>query len=131
LLFYADFLHFRQTGFSITGLRYRAIPLGPVPMNDQSFFEYLCNEQVVVKEFVSFNAQINGEKYIKSDQAGFDPSFFSETEQMTIQRLADRFAHSPSEEIVQLSHQEKAWTENQQERKLIDYFYGFELELTL
>lgn len=31
LLYYADMLHFRETGRSITGLSYRALPYGPVP----------------------------------------------------------------------------------------------------
>ncbi|NJK94516.1 MAG: SocA family protein [Bacteroidales bacterium] len=36
LLFYADFLHFKKTCFSISGVRYRAIDMGPVPNNFQS-----------------------------------------------------------------------------------------------
>jgi uncharacterized phage-associated protein len=31
LLYYADMLHFRETGRSITGMRYQALPYGPVP----------------------------------------------------------------------------------------------------
>ena len=31
LLFYADFGYYKKTGYSMTGLTYRAIPLGPVP----------------------------------------------------------------------------------------------------
>ena len=31
LLNFSDFEHFRQTGRTITGLDYRALPMGPVP----------------------------------------------------------------------------------------------------
>ena len=31
LLYYLDMLHFRETGRSVTGLSYRALPYGPVP----------------------------------------------------------------------------------------------------
>lgn len=131
LLFYADFLHFRETGFSITGLRYRAIPLGPVPMNYQSLFEYLSNEKAITKEFFSFDTHVNGEKFVKSNHTTFDPTIFAESEYNILQKLADRFAQCPTEELVQMSHQEIAWKENKKEQKLIDYFYGFELNLTL
>ncbi|WP_204336921.1 type II TA system antitoxin MqsA family protein [Cryomorpha ignava] len=36
LLFYADFLMFKESCFSISGVRYRAIDMGPVPTNFQS-----------------------------------------------------------------------------------------------
>jgi uncharacterized phage-associated protein len=32
LLYYLDMLHFRETGRSVTGLHYRALPYGPVPV---------------------------------------------------------------------------------------------------
>ncbi|WP_394351640.1 type II toxin-antitoxin system antitoxin SocA domain-containing protein [Lunatibacter salilacus] len=37
LLFYADFLMFKRSCFSISGVRYKAIDMGPVPFNFQVF----------------------------------------------------------------------------------------------
>lgn len=47
LLFYADFLMFKQSCFSISGMRYKAIEMGPVPINFQSIFEYLANKNEI------------------------------------------------------------------------------------
>lgn len=47
LLFYADFLMFKQSCFSISGVRYKAIDMGPVPNNFQSIFEYLANKDEI------------------------------------------------------------------------------------
>ena len=44
LLFYSDFLMFKQSCFSISGMRYKAIDMGPVPNNFQSIFEYIANK---------------------------------------------------------------------------------------
>ena len=41
LLFYADFQTFALTGFSMSGVKYRAIDMGPVPNNFSSIFEYM------------------------------------------------------------------------------------------
>ena len=43
LLFYADFLMFKQNCFSISGMRYKAIDMGPVPHNFQSIFEFFIH----------------------------------------------------------------------------------------
>jgi uncharacterized phage-associated protein len=32
LLYFLDFIHYRQTGRTVTGLEYRAWPKGPVPV---------------------------------------------------------------------------------------------------
>lgn len=47
LLFYADFLQFRKTCFSVSGVRYRAIDMGPVLNNFNSIFEYMGNNDDV------------------------------------------------------------------------------------
>jgi len=47
LLFYSDFNMYRRTGFSISGAKYIAIPMGPVPNNFNGIYEYLAkNEQI-------------------------------------------------------------------------------------
>jgi antibiotic biosynthesis monooxygenase (ABM) superfamily enzyme len=38
LLFYADFAMHKQSGYSISGVQYKAIPMGPVPNNFNSIF---------------------------------------------------------------------------------------------
>ncbi|HUX53274.1 MAG TPA: type II toxin-antitoxin system antitoxin SocA domain-containing protein, partial [Williamwhitmania sp.] len=54
LLFYADFEAYKQTGYSISGVQYRAIPMGPVPNNYNSIFEYLANNSDVDIHYSTF-----------------------------------------------------------------------------
>ena len=45
LLFYADFTCYRETGFSMSGVRYCAIDTGPVPNNFNALFNHLTNSR--------------------------------------------------------------------------------------
>jgi len=47
LLFYTDFVMFRQNGQSISGARYKAISYGPVPNSFESIFESLAKQNVI------------------------------------------------------------------------------------
>lgn len=47
LLFYADFVNFRNTAQSITGLRYSAIQFGPVPYNFDILFGTLAELDII------------------------------------------------------------------------------------
>jgi hypothetical protein len=47
LLFYSDFLMFKQTGFSISGIQYRAIPMVGSD-NFNSIYEYLAKMTILI-----------------------------------------------------------------------------------
>ena len=54
--------------------------------------------------------------------------FFSEEEKSTISAITEKFANISSWDIVELSHQEKAWKELEASKQLIKYQdYAFEL----
>jgi Predicted transcriptional regulator len=127
LLFYADFTHYRNTGYSISGTPYRAIQMGPVPNNFQSLFEYFVNLGAVGIHTVSFDDGGLGEQFLPKAGRPFDNSLFSEDELTVLHAIAERFKDTSTRDIIALSHQEKAWIENQQEHNVIDYRYGFEL----
>lgn len=127
LLFYADFNMYKQTGFSISGVPYRAIPMGPVPNNFNSIFEYIANQgelEIVYKYFADGGA---GEQFKTKVQRTFNQELFSPVELRILTSVAERFKNISTNEIIELSHKEKAWIDHQEERKLIDYNYGFEL----
>lgn len=127
LLFYADFLMFKQSCFSITGLRYNAITMGPVPNNFQSIFEYLSNQKEIdiqIKEFANGNI---GEKFMSRNDRPFNSNLFSEKELETMNKIAKHFKDTSTADIVNLSHLETAWKKNEKEKKSISYEYAFEL----
>jgi uncharacterized phage-associated protein len=126
LLFYADFLMFRETGFSISGLRYRAIDLGPVPNNFQSIFEYLANHNEVDVFSTPFSNGI-GEQFIARKDRKFNKDVFSEKELDVLKTVAKKFKTTTTSEIIEISHLEEAWKKNQKEKKEISYQYAFEL----
>ena len=47
LLYYTDFLHFKRFGQSITGYKYQAIKMGPVPFDMTLFMILLTHENII------------------------------------------------------------------------------------
>jgi DNA-binding transcriptional regulator YiaG/uncharacterized phage-associated protein len=127
LLFYADFLMYKQSGYSISGVQYRAIPMGPVPNNFQSIFEHLANKGEFEVYYTTFHDGGTGEQFISHENRKFNPGLFSKDELMVLEAVVERFKNISTKEIIDISHNEKAWMENEKEKRLIDYGYGFEL----
>jgi hypothetical protein len=44
-----------------------------------------------------------------------------------LENIAQRFKDTTTNEIIEISHKEKAWQENKDEKKIIDYKYSFDL----
>lgn len=127
LLFYADFEMHKQTGYSISGLQYRAIPMGPVPNNFNSIFEYLANKDDIDIYYTNFPDGGTGEQFKPNAERQFNADLFTKEELNILETITDRFRYTSTTEIVEISHKEKAWIENESERKLIDYSYSFDL----
>ena len=126
LLFYSDFLSYKNTGFSISGVRYVAINRGPVPNNFQSIFEYQHNSRVVYVQVENFGEYF-GERFLPSHNKSFNAEVFTRAELEVLEQVATHFEKTSTKEIVELSHKEPAWTKNQEEKKMISYRYAFDL----
>jgi hypothetical protein len=127
LLFYADFVMHKQTGYSMSGVQYRAIPMGPVPNNFNSIFEYLANRNDVDIFYTTFPDSGTGEQFKPNAKRKFNSEIFTEDELAILDNIADRFKNTSTNEIIEISHREKAWQENKDEKRLIDYKYSFDL----
>lgn len=127
LLFYADFLMFKQSCFSISGARYKAINMGPVPNNFQSLFEYMANNGEVDILTTEFPGGYTGEQFSAKKDRPFNPDLFSEVELSVLQRVATAFKQVSTSHIVELSHLEEAWKSNEKSKGVISYEYAFEL----
>ncbi len=57
----------------------------------------------------------------------FNPEILTETEKSVLEYIANRFKKTSTKEMIDISHKEKAWIENKDERKIIDYQYSFDL----
>jgi putative zinc finger/helix-turn-helix YgiT family protein len=127
LLFYADFLMFKQSCFSISGVRYKAIDMGPVPNNFQSIFEYLANKNVIDIYTTEFPIGYTGEQFKSRKERTFNAGLFTENELNTLKKVANVFKETSTNDMIKLSHLEEAWKNNEKGKKVISYEYAFEL----
>ncbi len=127
LLFYADFLTFKQTGYSISGGKYRAIAMGPVPNNFDGLFEYLSNKEVININYMDFQSGDTGEQFLPFPGRQFNFGLFTEAERSVLEHVAARFKNTSTKKMIDISHKEKAWIDNKDDKKIIDYQYSFEL----
>lgn len=127
LLFYADFLMFKQSCFSISGVRYNAIDLGPVPNNFQSIFEFLDNDGAIDIHYVQFPKGYIGEQFKANKVRSFNPEIFSKLELEVLESISEVFKDSSTNKIIELSHLEDAWKKNEKNKNVISYNYAFDL----
>src|SRR5690554_5992820 len=127
LLFYADFAMFKQSCFSISGMRYKAIDMGPVPNNFQSIFEYIANKGEIDIYNVRFPNGYIGEQFKSRKDRKFNSELFTENELNTLEKVVNAFKEISTNDIIQLSHMEEAWKKNEKDKSTISYEYAFEL----
>jgi putative zinc finger/helix-turn-helix YgiT family protein len=127
LLFYADFLMFKQSCFSISGVRYKAIDMGPVPNNFQSIFEYLDNKGVINIYTTEFPNGYTGEQFKAKKERPFKAELFTESELEVLMKVATVFKPTSTNDIIELSHLEEGWKKNVKDKSVISYEYAFEL----
>lgn len=126
LLFYADFLMYNKTGYSITGITYKAIPYGPVPSEYDKMYIKLCDDGKIVINLIPINDN-NFAELIKPRDLVEDN--LSTIEIKALSAVVDRFGSLNTKNIVDISHEERAWKDNEQHRSLISYQqYAFELQ---
>ena len=127
LLFYADFFHFKKTAFSITGLTYQAIQKGPVPKHYDWIFDNGMEKRFIKIKLHDYGNYM-GEQFLPTGDVAFDKDLFLPSELRAMEVVATSFKKATVNDIVNKSHEEKAWNENVDEFKTINYNYGFELK---
>lgn len=127
LLFYTDFFHFKRTGFSVSGLTYKAIQMGPVPRNYDLLFDDCVKKNFVTIRYHNYGEFV-GEQYNASENAVFEKELFDETELNAMKAIANYFKNDSIKQIVKKSHEENGWIDNIQEYDIISYEYGFDLK---
>lgn len=123
LLFYADFYHYRQHGQAISGLSYRAIQYGPVPVHWDRVYSLFDD---VRQEIVEFDAGITGTRLVSVSLP--DLSLFSKSEKDALKKVAETFSHATAKEISLVSHDEEAWKRYIGTAQLINFDTAFELK---
>lgn len=124
LLFYADFLSYKRSGFGLTGLRYVAMQYGPVPENWGMVYDSLPG--IEMSECILPN-QSSGIRL--ESHSGLEPYMLPEGEKRILEDVCLRFENMNAREISLESYKEKGWIENHVSRSVIDYRYAFDLSM--
>ncbi|NRH29226.1 DUF4065 domain-containing protein [Pseudomonas sp. MS19] len=105
LLYFLDFTHFRDTGRPVTGLKYFAWPMGPVPTK---LFEELERPSTDWEGNCLFKlvATQKGNMLTVNTLSKFDPAHFSKRELRILQELAVQFKDADAEQMVEQTHLE-------------------------
>ena len=127
MLFYADFIHFKRHGRSISGSKYRAIEMGPVPNNFDGLFQFAENEGFVRIEHHEYPNGSIGSKFLPGKEIHI-AHYLNESEIAVLGDVSDRFRDTKSQEIIQISHEENAWLKNAANRSLISYLDAYSLK---
>jgi putative zinc finger/helix-turn-helix YgiT family protein len=127
MLFYADFVHFKRHGRSISGAKYRAIEMGPVPNNFDGLFQFVENEGFVRIEHHEYPNGSIGSKFLPGREIKMS-DYIDESEKTTLWDVSERFKEIKSQEIIQISHEEDAWQKNAANRSLISYLDAYRLK---
>ncbi|OGP55921.1 MAG: hypothetical protein A2Y65_04600 [Deltaproteobacteria bacterium RBG_13_52_11] len=125
LLYFLDFIHFRETGRSITGLNYYAWDKGPVP---QDLFHELKQPDTDLKETIALLEQSEDEDYRLCRviaKKPFDPKYFSRREKKIMEELSFVFKDALAKDMVEITHLSGTpWDKTMKEKgpgKRIDY----------
>ena len=123
LLFYTDFYAYKNYGFAITGLSYKAIKFGPVPNNWNRVYSMFDEIEEIP---VDFGGDVEGSKLVSEMQPDF--SVFKDNEIKVLEYVYSQLGEATSAKISEISHQEDAWKENVDTTGLIDFSYAFSLK---
>lgn len=126
LLFYSDFINFKEHSKSITGLKYAHLPYGPVPDK----YELILGAIMQVASGVSLEPKEVG-KYEGEVVQVTDPpttNFLSPEEIEIIKKIGKRYEYYSSKEISIKSHTESAYKLTES-KELIPYSFAKDIDL--
>ncbi len=135
LLWYCDFLSFKETSVSISGSRYLCHQYGPVPENYDLIIDIMTrdfpgNPKVLDKREVVFNAQkgIIGDEFVCLVEP--DLSIFTKLELIIFDYVCDEFCDHTSSQIKERSHKEAGFVACEV-GDIISYEFASDLSISL
>ncbi|MHB8790200.1 MAG: Panacea domain-containing protein [Desulfobulbaceae bacterium] len=107
LLYFLDFLHFRETGRNVTGQKYFAWEHGPVPVD---FYKDLSKDKLPEKLSSSLRITKIDTFHKIVPIIKFDKKYFSERELRIMSMLAEGFKDLKAQEMIDGTHMaNKPW----------------------
>ncbi|MCK9526561.1 MAG: DUF4065 domain-containing protein [Limnochordia bacterium] len=121
MLFYSDFLHFKDNGISISGLRYAHLPYGPAVHGWSAMLAWLEHEGIVELSPTEQDWDLITSSWVPEVA-------LQENELETIKRVMQELGKFSAKELSDLSHLEKAYRETKK-GDLISYEYALDLNV--
>ena len=100
LLYYLDFMHFRETGRSVTGVDYYAWQFGPVP---KTLAEEIKSPEPDLNTSISIQEN-NTDFTVMKPKRKFDDAFFTKREMRLLENVAYIFKDAKADDMVETSH---------------------------
>jgi len=121
LLWYSDFLSFKDNTVSISGARYAHLPFGPCPNNYDVFIAYLTDIDKSLSVMEQSSGDYSWEVLVSSGNP--DYSLFTNNEMHILSSVAKFFESKTAREISQISHMEQGYQETS-DGKIISYDFA-------
>jgi uncharacterized phage-associated protein len=129
LLYYLDFIWFRDNKTSITGDIYVHQEYGPVPAHSEEILADLKSEGAIDAEAI---AHKDGEKIkfkIKNEKL-FDENVFSSEQKNLLKQICGEFGSWSTDKIVNQTHLEAPWFFSKP-LEIVDYSYSKDIDFFL
>jgi len=130
LLFYADYLCYKEHTRSLTGALYRRMPYGPVPVGFGTLRAQMEEDEYVSVDEAMFQNGNLGEVFRPGPKADQIEMTFDENELRVLQFVRDALGGLTPSDISDRSHREAAWRDTPP-RQVISYEKAAELSLSL
>ena len=119
-LFYTDFLHYYKYNVGITGSRYCSLEWGPCPDKFKIIFKTMEDQGSILKD--------KGQDIMASKE--IDWSIFENSHKEIIEQIISIGNKKGEDFLLELSHEEQAFTKNPLSWKPISYKYARNLKIT-
>ena len=126
LLYYLDFVSFRDYKKPVTGDVYIHQGYGPVPARIDEILAKLQSDGAIDTEAIPHNdsEMIN---FALKDESKFDESVFSSDQKKLLKQICDEFGNWPTEKIVAQTHLEAPWFYSKP-YEIVDYAYARDID---
>ena len=121
VLFYIDFLSYRERGIAISGLAYNAIDFGPVPQRWDRV--YSAFDEIVPQPKIVLDQECTA----LTATAEADMTCFTDSELAVIDTVCEKMGKLSAHDISALSHNEPAWQRHLHQVETIPYEEAFGL----
>ena len=125
LLNYSDMVFYKENGISISGLRYKQLPYGPVPDNFDIILGKMAADHLAHIEVIYDGAY---EKHQVVPECDVPEGVLSDSEVEMLNRIYEKFKSFGSVEISDYSHKEKGYNATKT-GQIISYAYAMDIEL--